>query len=321
VPWGHQNISVVDLGSGSEIARLRATEGVVASAVAEGGSVYFGQEGAALLSTNVTPTFVTIPGEMPGDPALLRDAYQPPPGPNSAQSRVRLVARLTSREGAAAFEGDAAYLVYYRLVIALNADGQSARWIAQLPRDAVGADVIDRGLLVTDESGAVHVLSTADGRESRVVQLGSGVIYATSEADALSPGSPSGEVLPLRDQLLSAAQNTDARLVPLRELAVRLLAALPEAEVTGNLIAICEEPATTASVRREACRVLALRTTGNADVLRALERHASFLRGIHAPPVGALAEASLAMNEHRAVPLLLSHLRDPETLTCAGCVR
>ena len=313
VPWGHQNISAIDLGSGGEIARLRATQGVVASAVVEGGHIFFGQDGAALLSTNTAPAFVTIPGEMPGNPALLRDAYQPPPGPNSAQSRVRLVTRLTAREGAAAFEGDAAYLVYYRLVIALNADGQSARWIAQLPRDAVGADVIDGGLLITDESGAVHLLSTADGRESRVVQLGSGLIYATAEADALSAGTPSGEVLPLRDQLLSAAQNTDARLVPLRELAVRLLAALPEAEVTGNLIAICEEPATTASVRREACRVLALRRAGNADVLQALERHASFLRGIHAPPVGPLAEASLAMNERRAVPLLLSHLRDPET--------
>ena len=313
VPWGHQNISVVDLGSGSEVARLRATQGVVASAVAEGGNIFFGQEGAALLNTNVAPTFISIPGEMPGDPALLRDAYQPPPGPNSAQSRVRLVTRLTAREGAAAFEGDAAYLVYYRLVIALNADGQSARWIAQLPRDAVGADVIDGGLLVTDESGAVHLLSTTDGRESRAVQLGSGVIYASSQADALSPGTPSGEVLPLRDQLLSAAQNTDARLVPLRELAVRLLAALPEAEVTGNLIAVCEEPATTASVRAEACRVLALRSTGNADLLHALERHASFLRGIHAPPVGALAQAALVMNEHRAVPLLLAHLRDSET--------
>ena len=40
----------------------------------------------------------------------------------------------------------------------------------------MGADVIDGGLLITDESGAVHVLSRADGRESRVVQLGSGAV-------------------------------------------------------------------------------------------------------------------------------------------------
>ena len=313
VPWGHQNISVVDLGSGGEIARLRATDGVVASAVARDGHVFFGQDGVALLSTNTAPAFLSIQGEMPGNPALLRDAYQPPPGPNSAQSRVRLVTRLADRAGAAAFDQDSAYLVYYRLVIALNADGQSARWIAQLPRDAVGAEVVDAGLLVTDESGAVHLLSTADGRETRAVLLGTGVISSVAQADALTGGAPAGEPMHLRDQLLAAAQNTDARLVPLRELAVRLLAALPEPEVTGNLIAICEEPATTASVRREACRVLATRTSGNDQVLHALEQHASFLRGIHAPPVGALAQASLAMNERRAVPLLLAHLRDPET--------
>ncbi|GAB4206035.1 MAG: hypothetical protein OHK0013_22380 [Sandaracinaceae bacterium] len=313
VPWGHQNLSVIDLGSGGEIARLRPAEGVVASAVAQDGQVFFGQAGLALFGTSAQPAFLSLRQRMPADPQLLRDAYQPPQGPNSAQNRVRLVYRPVARGERAAFEGDSVYLVFYRLVLALAPDGTSARWVAQLPRDVIGAHYVDGGVLVIDEAGTAHLLSTADGRETWSAPMGVGLVFAAAAADGLSGGAPTGEAMPLRDQLLAAAQNTDARLVPLRELAVRLLAAMPEAEVTQNLVAICEERSTTASVRQAACESLAARTSGAEHVIAALGRHQSFLRGISAPPVGALARAAVAMGERRAVPLLVSHLRDPET--------
>jgi hypothetical protein len=313
VPWGHQNLSVLDLGSGAEIARLRPAEGVVASATAQDGHVFFGQSGVALFGTSARPAFLALRQRMPGDPQLLRDAYQPPQGPNSAQNRVRLVYRPVAAGERAAFEGDSAYLVFYRLVFALSADGTSARWVAQLPRDVVGAQYVDGGVLVIDEEGTARLLSTADGRQTWSAPTGASLVFATAAAEGLRGGAPTGDALPLRDQLLAAAQNTDARLVPLRELAVRLLAAMPEGDVTANLIAICEERSTAAPVRQAACESLAARTSGAEHVIAALGRHHSFLRGVPAPPVGALSRAAVAMGERRAVPLLVSHLRDPET--------
>ena len=313
VPWGHQNLSVLDLSSGGEIARLRSGEGVIASASALDGNVFFGQSGVALLSAETSPDFAVLEQDMPANPQLLRDAYQPPQGANSAQNRVRLAYRPVAEAGQAGFSDGTVYLVFYRLVFALTEDGRLASWVAQIPRDAVGAQVVDGGVLVIDEGGGAHLLSTDDGREVWSAELGAGLVFASIAAEGLTGGAPRGEAMPLRDQLLSAAQNTDGRLVPLRELAVRLLAAMPEADVTANVIALCEDRTVTASVRNAACDALATRTLGNDHVIAALDRHATFLRGVRPPPVGALARAALGMGERRAIPLLVGHLRDPET--------
>ncbi|MFO0021643.1 MAG: hypothetical protein ACK6DV_04685, partial [Deltaproteobacteria bacterium] len=244
-----------------------------------------------------SPTFASLEQAMPGDPQLLRDAYQPPQGPNSAQNRVRLAYRPVVQAGSAAFADGSVYLVFYRLVFALSADGRSARWVARIPRDAVGVQMLDAGVLVLDEGGGAHLLATADGRETWSAELGHTLVFAAARADGLTGGAPRGDAIALRDQLWSAAQDSDARLVPLRELAVRLLAAMPEAEVTANVIAICDDRATTQSVRNAACEALAGRTTGADHVISALERHSAFLRGVRSPPVGALARAAVTMGD------------------------
>lgn len=313
VPWGHQNLSVLDLSSGSEIARLRSGDGVIASALALDGNVFFGQSSVALFTESASPAFAGLSQAMPANPQLLRDAYQPPQGANSAQNRVRLVYRPVVEAGQAGFDDGTVYLVFYRLVFALTEEGRLASWVAQIPRDAIGAQVVDGGVVVIDESGGAHMLSTDDGREVWSAQLGQGLVFASIAAEGLTGGAPQGEAMPLRDQLLSAAQNTDGRLVPLRELAVRLLAAMPEPDVTANVIAVCDDRSITPSVRNAACEGLATRTIGNDHVIAALERHSTFLRGVRSPPVGALARAAVAMGERRAVPLLVGHLRDPET--------
>jgi hypothetical protein len=83
--------------------------------------------------------------------------------------------------------------------------------------------------------------------------------------------------------------------------------------VTASLITLCEDPSLPAQLRAAACEALAARETGIEHVLRALERHASYLQGTSAPPVGALARAAVGAGERGAVPLLIAHLRDPQT--------
>ena len=73
---------------------------MVATATALDGHVFFGQSGVAQLTTETNPAYLTLSQTMPGDPQLLRDAYQPPQGANSAQNtQTSATAAATSAMG------------------------------------------------------------------------------------------------------------------------------------------------------------------------------------------------------------------------------
>jgi outer membrane protein assembly factor BamB len=318
VPWAQQNISVLDSENGSELARIRFTRGVVGHALADRSGIFFGQRGIALLTESslgeAAPFFEPPHGEFPAQVEMLRDAYRPPPTPSSASHRARLVWRGVARsDGAMALEHDSLYFVFYRLVFALDANSDRVRWVAQLPSDVVGARVEENGLVTVDDQGRIHALSTTDGRTVWTASTGMPATWAHVSYGSLHAGSPEGEVLPVEDQLLLAAQNPDARLVPARAYAIMALASLDEPEVTNRLIALCEDHRLPAPLYGAACIALGSRETGVEHVLHALARHSSYLEGTQAPPVGALSNAAIRMNERRAVPLLIAHLRDPQT--------
>ena len=321
VPWGSQNLSVLDAGSGAELARLRVADDVLAEAFAAGNDIYAGQSGVF----RITPSIASgtreraahfTPGqrELPGRPSFLRNAYEPPPAPGSAVHKIRLEWSPGGSGEELSLEDDNLYLVFYKLVFALSPDGQTVRWVYQHPRDVVGASAQLGGLWIGCEGGGVSFLDAQSGLPIRVGRTGTQPMVMRFRPSGHRPsGAPEGEALPLRDQLLAAAQGTDARLVPAQSLAIEYLAALEDPEVTTNLIQICQDDALPAPVRTSACGKLAERGTGGDQVLAALGRHAAYLEGTTTPPVGALARAAVAMEERRAVPMLIAHLRDPAT--------
>jgi hypothetical protein len=318
VPWGSQNLSVLE-SDGTEIARVRITRGVLGHAFVEGSDIFVGQSGLGLLSRDLhsaadVPWLEISDIARPGSPPLLRDAYSPPPSAASATHRVRLAFAPRAAGSSVELVDDVVVLSFYRLVFGLGDHGARAAWATQLPRDVVGVSVRDAGILTVDDHGTVRLLSRTDGRPIWSAEIGASATYAAISAGAFAPtGSPEGDALPLRDQLLSVAQSTDARLVPAREFAVRMLGNIDEPEVTTNLISLCEDRALPAIVHTSACEALAARTTGGDAMIAALGRHAAYLEATSAPPVGPLARAAQAMGEHRATPLLLAQLRDPET--------
>jgi hypothetical protein len=318
VPWGHQNVSVLDAGSGDELARLRV-DAVVGHAVARGDDVFVGQTslgrfGGHLIGGAAWLTADEIPSASGAE--LYDDAYAPPPSAVSAAHHVRRVLGPMVRDGdlRIALEGNALYETFYRTIFAVELPGGRARWATTVRSDVVGASVEPLGLLLADETGEIVMLDQRDGRPGFRASVGIASSYVTFRTSGFRPSAPfSGDVLPVRDQLLAVASDTDARLVPARAFAVRLLGASPEPEVTTNLLSLCEDRSAAPLVHTAACDALAARTTGADAVIAALGRHAGFLTGTGAPPVGALARAAAAMSERRALPLLLAHLRDPET--------
>lgn len=317
-PWGSQNLSVLE-ENGDEIARVRVTRGVLGHAFVEGSSIFVGQAGLGLLSAELdsssdVPWLEIGGGPRPGNPPLLRDAYTPPPSASSATHRVRLAFVPRAQGHEVEFVDDLVVLVFYRLVFGLGELGATPVWVHETEHDVVGVSVREAGVFVTDDHGEVSLLSRTDGRPIWSASIGATATYAAIDPGTFAPtGAPQGDALPLRDQLLSAAQSTDARLVPAREYAVRLMSALADPAVTDNLAALCDDRTVPASVHTAACTALGTRSSGPDGVVTMLARHQAFLQGTSAPPVGALASAALAMGERRAAPLLVAQMRDPET--------
>ena len=323
VPWGSQNVSVLDAESGAELARLRVADEVLAEAFAAGTDVYAGQSGVF----RITPSIASgtreraahfTPGqrELPGRPSFLVNAYSPPPAPGSAVHKIRLEWFPGGSGETLAPADENLYLVFYKLVFALSPDASTVRWVYEHPRDIVGATAQPGGLWIGCQGGGVSFLDAETGLPIRVGRTGTQPSVMEFRPSGHRPtGTPEGEALPLRDQLLAAAQNTDARLVPAQALAVEYLATMDDPEVTTNLIALCQSSDAPAGVRSAACGKLAERRVGGDQILAALERHAAYLEGTTTPPVGALARAAVAMEERRAVPMLIAHLRDPATAT------
>jgi len=321
VPWGHQNVSVIDVQSGAEIARLRSLAGVIGHARVEEGTLFFGQSGVGRLVAGMRaddPEQIgwvePDTGSLPGAPPFFRSSYDPPAGARSATHRIELAWRPTPGDGAVGFTDDTIYLTFYKLVFGLSPGDLSVRWVAQLDADAVGARARPGGVLVADASGGLSYLAASNGQVQWTGSLGVEPTVVSMRLGSFAPsGAPGDEPGFLAEQLLSAVQNTDARLVPGRAFAVRALAAQPDDAVTEHLIVLCDDGALPSPLRDAACEALGTRDSGSPAVVRALQRHAAFLEGTTAPPVGPLASAAANMGERAAVPLLVSHLGDPDT--------
>lgn len=328
IPWNRQYLSGLRASDGEEFARLRVRDGVISHAFSTGGQAYAGSMSgiAALTEDTISggltkgPHYTPPKEELPGRPEFMRDAYavQPLAAPDSAQNRIRLVFRpKISDTRQVVLADDNLYLMFYRFVFALDQKDLALRWVYAHDADLVGASASDYGLVLADMKGTVLQLAARSGR--LVFKESNALPAQTVEFPPVLAGlgGGAGEGPPseseIRQQLTAAAQDTDSRLVPMRLLAVKLLAQLDDPEATASLLGLCDDELTTIAVRKSACALLPERKLGTDYILKALERHALYLEGTSPPPVGALAKAAAAQNEKRAVPLLVAHLEDPAT--------
>ncbi|HEX2678068.1 MAG TPA: hypothetical protein VHM19_15545, partial [Polyangiales bacterium] len=238
--------------------------------------------------------------------------------PDSATNRVRLAwkSELTP-SNELTLAGRNLYLVFYRFVFALDAKTLALHWVYAHDTDLVGARAQPKGLAVADVDGQVRFLAARSGKSLWFEKNGLPSVDFEMPSEGAAVGAAEDDTAPdaqeMRRQLLAAAQDPDARLVPMRLLAIELLSKVDDAEATANLLGLCEDERTTAPVRKAACTALKDRKTGTDYIITALNRHAAYLEGTNPPPVGALAKAAATQKEKRAVPLLVAHLNDPAT--------
>lgn len=340
VPWSGQNISVIDIEKGDEIARLRAIDGMIDRAQILGADVYVGQRGLYRLSASMlagrkaeAEYFEHRRKGLPGNASLGPDAYRRPPPAAAATHRIRASWRPMVQDGAVQPADETVYLTFYRLVFGLPTEGEGVRWAYVHGRDIVGSAVVAGGMWAIDQEGTL-LFFTPDGQVRTVGSLGTRVRVAAlraSEAPAeeadpsdggetATPRAKRGRANEERDGELALAKALkavvalpDARLVAGRVFAAQLLAGLEVEEATVALLEICGAKRMPPDVRRATCDVLSTRTNGVEHLRKALGNHASFLDEVGVPPVGALAAAVAQQRDKKSLPALLEHLDDPAT--------
>lgn len=334
LPWATNRLSLLDAEDGEELARLRLQDSVSGHAFVDGRSAYVGQHGFfrvdPRLKSGVREDAVyysPVARPMPGQPGLLREAYEPVPPPDHAGHRVDLSWRAGGKGDTIAIRDDTLYLRFYRFLFALDAESDAIRWIYTGPADLSGVAVQPGGVFLADTEGSLLFLSSLGHpvwREQMElkpvaahVRPGSLVPQAdaaeSSKEQAAKAAPPKLEMPPLQEQLIAAAELDDLRLAGGRAFAVEHLSRFEGAEMTGRLIRICDDRKAPEPVRLAACDRMAERTRGQQHILEALGRRASFLSETAPPPTGALGRAAAAMKLHAAAPLLVRHLKDADT--------
>jgi len=333
VPYERQNISVLDEVTGYELARLRSTDDVVAWIRHDPTGIYYGHRGLYRLShdsvhgsrdraMHIEPPIPSVPplheGEAERPVDLEDDGFLPKPGTRTARGRIRLYfAPELAQEGEEiGILGDSYYFVYYRYVFGMNADG-SLRWARILEQDVIGAQVIEGGLLTVGEQGQMRVLGRTNGQDAwtggSAMQLSSVALDAAGFTASPTDAAPR----PLREVLNEVALDPDNRLVAARAYAVRLLAALPESEITRDLLDLYQQRSMPRALRDAIATTLRTRTSGSEHLVNALSRRYDFIEGTEGPPLELIVPSLIDMRATQAVPGLVQQMNDHETSPAA----
>jgi hypothetical protein len=334
LPWATNRLSLLDAKDGEELARLQMKDSVSGHAVVDGGYAYVGQHGIFRVNPRMqggtkqdAVYHSPVARPMPGQPGLLREAYEPVPPPDHAGHRVDLSWRAGGKDDVIRIEDDTIYLRFYRFVFALDAESDAIRWTYQGKADVSGIAVQPGGIFLADTEGKLLFLSSLGhpvwqqqmelSPVAAHIRPGSLIPQAQEAKGGKSapekPAALLAEMPPLQEQLIAAAELDDPRLAGGRAFAVEHLSRFEGADITDRLLRICDNAKAPEPVRHLACDKLAERKLGQKHILTALDRSASFIDDTSPPAAGALARAAAALKLKAASPLLVRHLQDPDT--------
>ncbi|MBO6938641.1 MAG: PQQ-binding-like beta-propeller repeat protein [Deltaproteobacteria bacterium] len=326
VPWDRQNIAILKLQDGIEVARLRTTDDVIGWVRAEPQGVFYGYRGIykfnerSASGTKEGSTYRLAPlAEAPREPLVQDDGYYPTPGTRSARGRIRVYyePEPSTDTETIPVEGDRFYFVYFRYVFAFDGE-ENLSWARVLPRDIVRAHALTNGVLTIAEDGNARLLGHDDGKTVWEQDYDLELASAGLDVGDFSPPSnveanPADEARTLRSSLAEIAGDPDNRLVPARAYAVELLAKMEEPEITRDLLDLYAQRSTPGALREAIGNALRVREVGTEFLVAALEQHYDYLEDTPAPPLGLIVPALLEQRVDGAVEGLVAHMMDHET--------
>jgi hypothetical protein len=323
IPWDRQSISVLDAATGGELCRLLRRDGTVDFVIAQPEGVFYGGKTDILRLTSRSAggtkdgaAYVDFdPTQMPGQPLLYTDGYESSKPSLGARARIKLMwsPDAASKDNEIKLGQDSIYFLFYRYIISLGATDGQARWVSMFEKPLAWTEAGKAGLYTVDETGAVTYI---DGQAGGTVELGTmgekpeSCDFDTGDHAPKVEGDAGKLIWGLRDLVF----DVDTQVLPLRKYALTLMVALPDDAVTMDLLEIMRSAYVPKAMKDQAALLLRERE-GGVDFLKdALKFHANFLEQMDSPPVGAIASSLAHAGEKGALPLLLSHLSDHETL-------
>jgi len=316
VPWAGQYVSVIDLSTGDEVARVTLREQTT-RAWTQAGSLWFGQNGYIRFDAHIRDasrgkaTSLSIPmRELPGTPKLMPPGD--PLGPVAgAEDKVHLYARPTAAGDGAAIDSGRWYATYFRLAMGFGTDKGKLAWVHTHTTNFMGGAASSGGVVLCDEQGKITTLDAKTGGVLSEADLGEQLESCTVSIDGLAASGTPGGVKPLAQQLADAVTADDQQLVVAQKLLLRELATVEDDTATKTLVDLASDPRTSPDLLGDARTALANRRNGATYMEAALAKHYDFLKDVlRAPPVGPIAQALGAMKERAAAPLLAAHLLD-----------
>lgn len=314
LPWQGRFLSVYDLPSGEERARIdlhRRTSRVFAL----GGAIFAGEESVTRFDEHLAKAATTVElpkpiGGLPGDPGWMRPGGDWIERTADALDKVRLYARPAAR-GPAAIDGGRFAATYFRAALGFDARSGAIAWAHAHDADFLGGAAYAGGFALCDASGAITFFDGETGAATAGPKLDKPVSACLVQADAFARPAARATAS-LADQLAEVVLRPEAELTALQQTLLRELAKQGGDRATKALIDLAASDRTAPALLADARAALAARRSGAAVMLEALARRYDYLAGaLRAPPVGPLADALAATGEKRAAPLLAAHLGDP----------
>lgn len=322
IPWDRLSLSVFDIASGQEIARLLSRDDVYSFVRAGPEGVFYGSTAAYRLSKqSVTGSrekaevYEPLVANAPVSEGFYADGFLGQKGGRNARNKIRFLWRGAPRSGdEVSLADDTVYFLYYRILFSFDATNGAVRWVRTLESDVESAEVVQGGILLLGGDGTLLSIEASTGAIVHRTSLGVEVAGAVFDVHALLRGQPGDRPeTSVREQLREVVFDPDARLTPARRFAVSVLASIPDEEATRDLLEVCRQRRVPLPVRHDAAMILRTRQSGSHYLVQALAEHHDFLANRESPPVGVIAAAVLHMRDETAIPRLWEHMLDPET--------
>jgi outer membrane protein assembly factor BamB len=192
-PWAGRFLSVYDLPSGEERARLDL-HARVSHVFAVGGVLFAGERSATRLDEHLggaeerRATRLDLPaplgGKLPGDPAWMRPGTDWQAREAEAPDKVRLYAR-PSTSGPAAAAGGRFAGTFHQVALGFDAASGALAWAHAHDAELLGGAAYQGGFALCDAKGKVTFLDAASGGVTGQLDLGERVDACLVQADGL----------------------------------------------------------------------------------------------------------------------------------------
>jgi hypothetical protein len=331
VPRQSQWVTLVDGRSGNVLADILSREQAATFVRGLPEGLFFGSRGVFMASDRTAVATRATAGDggyleakVPDfiRPLYHHDMYRPAENDYSAIDRNRLLWRVQPTGVTARFTDNAVVVHNFRFFFSLDAGSGALRWaFNQLRTDAISSAHTGSSVVFATSEGTLKALDSASGRQTYELPLpGAGTISilgASFDADGFAPAGPGvGADSSLAQTLSSIIWDPDKRFTDVRMFALEELTKLSGPDVTRELLrALDSHDVVPSPVLRKAMDVLVARKDKSLLPLfiEALKVHPDYAEDRAPRRLEFYARAVAEMKAKEAMPLLVEHLRLPDT--------